>query len=104
MRRLTAVLTACLLPSASLAQQQERFDYWGPQRIMIQRGQQAIFTCNGLFTSHRTLEQIYAQELKLVDGVVGHGQGRRLRRRSGPEGGRDRIALGRCADDARGVP
>ena len=75
MRRLSAVLTACLLPSVSLAQQQERFDYWGPQRIMIQRGQQAIFTCNGLFTSHRTLEQIYAQELKLVDGVVGTAKG-----------------------------
>ena len=33
---------------------------------MIQRGQQAIFMCNGLFTSNRTLEQIFAQELKFL--------------------------------------
>ena len=39
--------------------QQESFDYWGPQREMIRRGQQAIMMCNGLFTSNRTLEQIY---------------------------------------------
>jgi CubicO group peptidase (beta-lactamase class C family) len=74
-RRHAAVIMMSLLPSLAGAQQQERFDYWGPQRIMIQRGQQAIFTCNGLFTSHRTLEQIYAQELKLVDGVVGTPKG-----------------------------
>ena len=74
-RRQTAVITALLLPSLANAQQQEQFDYWGPQRIMIQRGQQAIFLCNGLFTSNRTLEQIFAQELKLVDGVVGTAQG-----------------------------
>jgi CubicO group peptidase (beta-lactamase class C family) len=38
---------------------------------MIQRGQQAIFMCNGLFTSGRTLEQIFAQELKYLRQPVG---------------------------------
>ena len=74
-RRFVVIAAAFVLPSLTSAQQQERFDYWGPQRIMIQRGQQAIFVCNGLFTSNRTLEQIYAQELKLVDGVVGTARG-----------------------------
>jgi hypothetical protein len=38
---------------------------------MIRRGQQAIMMCNGLFTSNRTLEQIYAQELKFLPGPIG---------------------------------
>ena len=70
-----SVLAALLAAAPLSAQQRENFDYWGPQRIMIQRGQQAIFMCNGLFTSNRTLEQIFAQELKLVDGVVGTAKG-----------------------------
>src|SRR5687767_6197455 len=41
--------------------QQESHDYWSSQREMIRRGQQAIMMCNGLFTSNRTLEQIYSQ-------------------------------------------
>ncbi len=69
------LLIAALLPSTLLAQARDRFDYWGPQRVMIQRGQQAVLMCNGLFTSNRTLEQIFDQELKLVSGVVGTAQG-----------------------------
>jgi len=38
---------------------------------MIQHGQQAIFMCNGLFTSHRTLEQVFAQELAYLRHPVG---------------------------------
>jgi len=68
-------LIAALVPSALLAQTPDRFDYWTPQRAMIQRGQQAVLMCNGLFTSHRTLEQIFDQELKLVSGVVGTARG-----------------------------
>ena len=55
--------------------QQESFDYWGPQREMIRRGQQAIMMCNGLFTSKRTLEQIYAQELKFLPEPIGNAAG-----------------------------
>jgi hypothetical protein len=38
---------------------------------MIQRGQQAIMMCNGLFTSNRTLEQVFAQELAYLREPVG---------------------------------
>ncbi len=69
------LLIVALLPSTLLAQPRDRFDYWGPQRVMIQRGQQAVLMCNGLFTSNRTLEQIFDQELKLVSGVVGTARG-----------------------------
>jgi CubicO group peptidase (beta-lactamase class C family) len=48
------------------AQQEQKYDYWRFNRELIARGQQAMFTCNGLFTSGRTLEQIYAQELKFL--------------------------------------
>jgi hypothetical protein len=40
---------------------------------MIQRGQQAVFMCNGLLTSNRTLEQVFAQELKYLQRPVGNG-------------------------------
>ena len=51
--------------------QQDRYDYWSVQRQMIRRGQQAIMMCNGLFTSNRTLAQIYAQELKFLPEPIG---------------------------------
>ena len=79
-RPLTAALLAVLLLSApSQAQAQtppkETFDYWAPQREMIRRGQQAIFMCNGLFTSNRTLEQVYAQELAFFPEPIGTAKG-----------------------------
>jgi CubicO group peptidase (beta-lactamase class C family) len=77
--RLKAAVTvsaACLALIATVAAQQRAgYDYWAPQREMIQRGQQAIFMCNGLFTSHRTLEQIFAQELKYLQQPVGTAAG-----------------------------
>jgi len=50
------------------AGQQERYDYWKFNRELIRRGQQAILMCNGLFTSNRTLEQVFAQELAFFSG------------------------------------
>ncbi|MCH8175393.1 MAG: hypothetical protein IIC59_09460, partial [Proteobacteria bacterium] len=32
-----------LLPTSTSAQQEESYDYWQPQRAMVQRGQQAVF-------------------------------------------------------------
>ena len=52
-----------LLPEAAMAQQERSYDYWQHQREMIKRGQQAVFMCNGLFTSKRTIEQVYEREL-----------------------------------------
>ena len=64
-----------LLPISTSAQQEENYDYWQPQRAMVQRGQQAIFMCNGLFTSKRTLEQIFAQELAFFRDPIGSADG-----------------------------
>ena len=57
------------------AQQQEQYDYFRSNRDMIQNGVQAILTCNGLFTSERTLEQVYAQELKYLKQPLGTANG-----------------------------
>ena len=64
-----------LLPTITSAQQQDSYDYWAPQRAMVQRGQQAVFMCNGLFTSHRTLEQVFAQELAFLRHPIGTAEG-----------------------------
>ena len=64
-----------LLPVSTLAQQEENYDYWQPQRAMVQRGQQPVFMCNGLFTSNRSLEQIFAQELAFFREPIGSADG-----------------------------
>ena len=60
-----------LFGAKASAQQQETYDYWQQQRRMVRYGQQAIFMCNGLFTSNRTLEQVFAQELAFLPEAVG---------------------------------
>jgi CubicO group peptidase (beta-lactamase class C family) len=42
---------------------------------MVRQGQQAIFICNGLFTSNRTLEQIFEQELAFLPEPIGDPRG-----------------------------
>jgi CubicO group peptidase (beta-lactamase class C family) len=66
-------LYAALFPAS--AQQASTYDYWRFNREMIQRGMQALMMCNGLFTSNRTLEQIFAQELKYLGAPIGAPQG-----------------------------
>ena len=67
---------ALLLIGASAgAQQQESYDYWEHQRRMVRYGQQAILMCNGLFTSNRTLEPVFAQELAFLPDPVGTAAG-----------------------------
>ena len=77
MKRLTAAAIALvLLPPAAVQGQQERsYDYFAPQREMIQRGVQAILQCNGLFTGNRTLEQVFDQELAYLQDPVGTAEG-----------------------------
>src|SRR5690606_21605094 len=77
MKRTIAGLSVLLLISAipARSQQEETYDYWAPQRELIRYGQQAIFMCNGLFTSNRTLEQIFAQELAFLPEPVGTPEG-----------------------------
>jgi CubicO group peptidase (beta-lactamase class C family) len=64
-----------ILPSPGSGQQEETYDYWTFNREMIRLGQQAILTCNGLFTSGRTLEQVFAQELAYLRDPVGTADG-----------------------------
>ena len=73
MRRTTlaVVAVALLVPGGVSAQQEDRYDYWRPQREMISRGQQAVFMCNGVFTSNRSLEHVFAQELAFLPEPIG---------------------------------
>ena len=77
MKRLTlaAIALALLAPAATAAQQERSYDYFAPQREMIQRGVQAILQCNGLFTGGRTLEQVFEQELAYLQDPVGTAEG-----------------------------
>jgi len=74
-RLIPTVALALQLPAFAGAQQEESYDYWRFHRDMIQHGQQAIFMCNGLFTSNRTLEQIFSQELAYLREPVGTPHG-----------------------------
>ncbi len=73
MKHLSIVLSASALLTAlpAAGQQDEAYDYWQPQRQMVRQGQQAIFLCNGLFTSNRTIDQVFAQELAFLQEPVG---------------------------------
>ena len=76
MRNRVVVAVTCLLPWLTAgAQQVEAYDYWPFNREMVRYGQQALMTCNGLFTSNRTLEQVFAQELAFLPDPVGTPQG-----------------------------
>ncbi len=68
---LALIASALLAALPAAAQQEETYDYWQPQRRMVRLGQQAIFMCNGLFTSNRTIEQVFAQELAYLPEPVG---------------------------------
>ena len=71
----TAVCGLYVLAAPTLAQQELSFDYWQFNREMISRGQQAVFMCNGLFVSNRTLEQVFEQELAYLSDPVGTASG-----------------------------
>jgi len=66
---------ASFLPKSAMAQQERSYDYWQHQREMIRRGQQAVFMCNGLFTSNRTIEQLYESELAFLPDPIGSPKG-----------------------------
>ena len=73
---LTASLVLALSATLpAVAQQRATFDYWHADREMIQAGVQAVLMCNGLFTSHRTLQQVFDQELAYLRRPVGSARG-----------------------------
>ena len=73
---LLTIVPVMMLFGVSIAgQQEESYDYWQNQRQMVRQGQQAVFMCNGLFTSNRTLEQVFQQELAFLPDPIGTAQG-----------------------------
>ncbi len=69
------LLTALLCGGAIYAQQQETYDYARCERDMIRNGVQAVLMCNGLFTSNRSIEQVFTQELAYLPQPVGAAEG-----------------------------
>ena len=73
-RRLVAVFL-CVATFAVHADQSQRYDYFAANRTLIRNGVQAVLMCNGLFTSHRSLDQVFAQELAYLSNPVGDASG-----------------------------
>ena len=69
------LLISLVFAAPTFAQTQSSFDYWQFNREMIRRGQQAVFMCNGLFVSNRTLEQVFEQELAYLREPIGTAAG-----------------------------
>jgi CubicO group peptidase (beta-lactamase class C family) len=66
---------AGLLACSAHAQQPKDYDYFAANRALIGHGVQAVLMCNGLFTSGRSLEQVFTQELAYLDDPVGTAAG-----------------------------
>ena len=79
MLRILTALSLCLLFAIPVrGAGEEAFDHLEANRLMIRNGVQAVLMCNGLFTSQRTLEQVFRQELAYLDefgGTVGTASG-----------------------------
>lgn len=76
MKKILTLLTSLTFTITALtAQQKEIYDYSKTNRNMVQRGVQAILMCNGLFTSNRTLEQVFDQELAYLSEPIGNPEG-----------------------------
>jgi CubicO group peptidase (beta-lactamase class C family) len=71
MQKIGQSLVLMLLSVSSIAH--ANFDYFEENRQMIRNGVQAILSCNGLFTSNRSIDQVFKSELAyLGDRVVGN--------------------------------
>ena len=71
MKRMTKFLTILTLLSSvgAWAQHRDSYDYFAANRMMIRNGVQAVLMCNGLFTSERTLEQVFDRELAYLSST-----------------------------------
>ena len=74
-RLLSLIGLALLLPGTANAEQAETYNYWQSNQDLIQRGVQAVLMCNGIFTSGRSLKQVFEQELAYLDKPVGTAEG-----------------------------
>jgi len=64
---LSVALLALALAGPTPGQQAKDHDFFAANREMIRNGVQAVLMCNGLFTNHRTIEQVFAQELMYLE-------------------------------------
>ena len=74
---LAGLLAAAAVAAADTGSGKDNgYDYYADNRQLIRNGVQAVLSCNGLFTSERTREQVFAQELAyLGDRVLGDATG-----------------------------
>ncbi len=75
MKRVILLVVSCIFATPSYSEQLDDFDYFSTNRGMIRNGVQAVLSCNGLFTSHRSLEQVFRQELAYLEKPIGTVQG-----------------------------
>ena len=73
------LVAACLGSSVCLSHPKTDYDYFEANRLMIRNGVQAVLLCNGLFTSARSLEQVFRQELAYLSHPVGNARGGKYR-------------------------
>ena len=67
MNRLSLRLLVALLLIVS-ATTSAAFDYFASNRLLVRNGLQAVLMCNGLYTSHRALVDVFDQELSYLVG------------------------------------
>src|SRR5204863_3791622 len=64
-----ALLVIIVLALSAVAGKEQqtstRYNYHESNEALINAGMQALFICNGLFVSNRTMDQLYAAELKM---------------------------------------
>ena len=77
MKKFTCSLGLLLFSASSptWSQQQDNYDYFVANREMIRNGVQSVLMCNGLFTSDRSLELVFEQELAYLQEPVGDASG-----------------------------
>lgn len=77
-RALWILCLYCLSGMVCRAASADGADHLEANRQMIRNGVQAVLMCNGLFTSHRSLEQVFEQELAYLfrfGGALGTAAG-----------------------------
>ena len=79
MRRTPSVFAGLLLGMLvavnTVAVNTDEFDYFEANRQLIRNGVQSVLTCNGLFTSRRSLGQVFDQELAYLPDRLGDASG-----------------------------
>src|SRR5215813_3506540 len=63
-RWISGIILVLFAAAVNGQQTSTRYDYHESTQALINSGMQALFICNGLFVSNRTLDQIYSAELK----------------------------------------